>query len=82
MNISSYLCLHAKTLQLCPTLWYPMDHSPPGFSLGIEPASLTPPAFAGWFFTTSATWEAQFLFVFVAKLTTQFFPMVLHHQRP
>ena len=82
MNISSYLCLHDKTLQLCPTLWDPMDHSPPGFSLGIEPASLTPPAFAGWFFTTSATWEAQFLFVFVGKLTTQFFPMVLHHQRP
>ena len=82
MNISSSLCFHAKTLQLCPTLWDPMDHSPPGFPLGIEPASLTPPAFAGWFFITSATWEAQVLFVFIAKLTTQFFPMVLHHQKP
>ena len=82
MNISSYLRSHAKTLQLCPTLWDPMDHSPPGFSLGIKPASLTPPAFAGWFFTSSATWEAQLLFVFIARLTTQFFPMVLHHHRP
>ena len=25
---------------------------------GIEPASLMSPAFAGWFFATSATWEA------------------------
>ena len=33
---------------------------PPGdlLCLGIEPASLTPPALAGGFFTTSATWEA------------------------
>ena len=28
---------------------------------GIEPASLTSPALAGGFFTTSATWEAQYL---------------------
>ena len=27
---------------------------------GIEPASLTSPALAGGFFTTSATWEAPF----------------------
>ena len=27
--------------------------------LGIKPVSLTPPALAGGFFTTSATWEAQ-----------------------
>ena len=26
---------------------------------GIEPTSLTPPALAGGFFTTGATWEAQ-----------------------
>ena len=26
---------------------------------GIEPMSLTPPALAGGFFSTSATWEAQ-----------------------
>ena len=25
----------------------------------IEPMSLMSPALAGWFFTTSATWEAQ-----------------------
>ena len=23
-------CVHAKPLQSCPTLWNPMDHSPPG----------------------------------------------------
>ena len=26
---------------------------------GIEPVSLMPPALAGWFFVTSATWEAR-----------------------
>ena len=26
---------------------------------GIEPVSLLSPALTGWFFTTSATWEAQ-----------------------
>ena len=31
-------------------------------SLGIEPMSLTSPAWAGRFLTTSATWEAQVLF--------------------
>ena len=30
---------------------------------GIEPATLRSPALAGWFFTTSATWEAQDLFI-------------------
>ena len=25
---------------------------------GMEPASLMPPALAGWFFATRATWEA------------------------
>ena len=24
------LCMHAKSLQSCPTLWDPMDYSPPG----------------------------------------------------
>ena len=32
-------------------------------NLGIEPASLTSPALAVGFFTTSATWEAQFLVI-------------------
>jgi len=35
----------------CP----PSGHLP---RLGIKPVSLTPPALAGGFFTTSATWEA------------------------
>ena len=30
---------------------------------GIEPATLRSPAFAGGFFTTSASWEAQDLFI-------------------
>ena len=28
-------------------------------TLGIKPTSLASPALVGWFFTTSATWEAQ-----------------------
>ena len=40
--------------------WSGLPRPPPGdlLCLGIEPASLTPPALAGGFFTTSATWEA------------------------
>ena len=35
--------------------------SPRGLpDLGMEPKSLTSPALAGWFFTTSTTWEALF----------------------
>ena len=75
------MCVHAKLLQLCLTLYDPVDCSPLGSSVhGIsqvrilecvacpppghlldtvmEPASLTSPALAGGFFTTSATWEA------------------------
>ena len=37
---------------LCP----PPGHLP---NPGIEPVSLTSPALAGWFLTTSTTWEAQ-----------------------
>ena len=34
--------------------------SPGGFpNPGMEPVSLMPPALAGWFFVTSATWEAR-----------------------
>ena len=32
---------------------------------GIEPASLVSPALAGSFFTTSATWEAPFVSLFI-----------------
>ena len=28
-----YTCVHAQSLQSCPTLWDPMDHSPPGSSV-------------------------------------------------
>ena len=74
--------MHAKLLQLCPTLCEPMDCRPEGFSVhgilqakilsglpspplgdlpgpGIELESLTSPAFAGSFFTISATWKTQ-----------------------
>ena len=61
----------AKSPQSCPTLFDPMDCSPPSSSVhgglpcpppgghpnsGTEPLSLTSPALR--FFTTSATWEA------------------------
>ena len=40
--------------------WIGLSFPPPGDlpNSGIEPASLVPPALAGGFFTTSATWEA------------------------
>ena len=31
--IKLYVCVHAKSLQSCPTLCDPMDHSPPGSSV-------------------------------------------------
>ena len=31
--IHMYPCVHAKSLQLCLTLYEPMDHSPPDFSI-------------------------------------------------
>ena len=46
-NVDSYsvkcicVCVHAKLLQLCPTLCDPMDCSPPSFSVhGILPARI------------------------------------------
>ena len=46
-------------LQAKNTSWLPCP--PPGDlpNPGTKPTSLTPPALAGVFFTTSATWEAQ-----------------------
>ena len=43
--------------------WSGLPCPPPGDlpGPGIEPASLMPPALAGGFFTTSATWEAHSL---------------------
>ena len=36
-----YICMHAKSLQLCPTLCDPMDYSPPGSSVhGISQARI------------------------------------------
>ena len=71
--------MHAKLLQLCPTLYDSMDcrlpglhGDSPGKNTGVgchdsppgnlpnpktEPMSLTSPALASRFFTTSATWE-------------------------
>ena len=42
--------------------WSGLPCPPPGDlpNPGIKPASLTSPALAGTFFTTSATWEAHF----------------------
>ena len=42
--------------------WSGLSNSPPGCvpSLGTEPTSLTSPALAGRFFTTSTTWEALY----------------------
>ena len=58
---SELVCMHAKSLQSCPTLCHPMDHSLPGFSVhGILQARiLTSPALADWFFITRAIWEAH-----------------------
>ena len=33
MNNLTYACMHAESLQLCPTLCDPMDSSPPGTSV-------------------------------------------------
>ena len=65
-----HVTLKCSVDQPCPTLCDPMDCSPPGSSAhgifpspgdlpdpGIEPTSLMPPALAGGFFTTSATWD-------------------------
>ena len=33
MTWANYLSVHPKSLQSCPTVWDPMDHSPPGSSV-------------------------------------------------
>ena len=33
VTIHGYICVHAKLLQFCPTLWDPMDYSSWGFSV-------------------------------------------------
>ena len=67
--------MHAKLLQLCPTLCNTMDQwDSPDKNTGVDRHALLQvifptqgsnlsllhlPALAGGFFTTSATWEAQ-----------------------
>ena len=47
--------------------WSGLPCPPPGDlpDTGTEPVSLTSPALAGKFFTTSATWEAPLIFSFI-----------------
>ena len=47
--------------------WSGLPCPPPGDlpDPGTEPVSLTSPALAGKFFTTSATWEAPLIFSFI-----------------
>ena len=47
--------------------WVAMPSSRDLLEPGIESASLMPPALAGRFFTTSATWEAQSVAEWVFK---------------
>ena len=56
--------------------WSGLPFSSPGDLLdpGTEPASLVSPALAGGFFTTSATWEAQFPLQREAQQSITFFP--------
>ena len=55
--LNSVSCMHTKSSQLCLTL---LPCLPPGDlpDPGIKPMSLTSPALAGRFFSTSPTWEA------------------------
>ena len=50
--------------------WRGLPFPPPGDlpNPGIEPASLTSPALAGGFSTTSATWEAPYCKAIILKL--------------
>ena len=55
------VCVCARTcVQSCPTLYNPIDCSPPGSSVhGIKLTSFASPALAGRFFITCATWKAK-----------------------
>ena len=48
--------------------WSRLPCRPPGDlpHAGIEPASLTFPALAGGFFTTSSTWEAHYIHEYIS----------------
>ena len=65
--------------------WSELQCPPPGDlpDPGIEPASLTSPALAGRFFTTSATWEAWNLVQFSHSVVSDsLWPHALQHTRP
>ena len=53
--------------------WHGLPCPPPGDlpNPGIEPTTLRSPALAGGFFTTSATWEAQDLFILAVQHSMQ-----------
>ena len=53
-DLSVHGIFQAKILE-----WVAMPFSKGSSRPGVEPASLRSPAFAGGFFTTSATWEAH-----------------------
>ena len=75
----THACVHAKSLQSCPTLFDPMGCSPTGSSVhgilqatigdllnpGIKPTSLLCPPLADRFFTAQATWEALSLHTYL-----------------
>ena len=50
--------------------WSGLPCPPPGDLLdpGVEPTTLMSPALAGRFFTTSATWEAQGMYILHFKI--------------
>ena len=70
-SLQSCLTLFDHSTGTCPAplsmgffrqeYWSGLPCPPPGDlpNTGIEPASFTPPALAGRFFTTSITWEAH-----------------------
>ena len=65
--------------------WSELPCPPPGDlpNPGIEPVSLTQPALAGGFFTTSATWEAPKIVVLMLSHVQLFVtPWTVAHQAP
>ena len=59
-NINIWLCVCAKSLELCLTLCDPMDCSSSGSSV-LQ--SLMSPGLTNGFFTTSTTWEAHIIWL-------------------
>ena len=64
ISVTPWTVAHQAPLPMAPSrqeYWSGLPRPPPGDlpDPGIEPVSLTSPALAGGFFTTSATWEGQ-----------------------